>query len=222
MVTFCSYFDELENWDKGRVVILRGEAGCFCSGADLAMLQDRTRTVGFFAYILSRLSNLPLVSVALVQGYALGGGAEMALACDLRVMSPAAKIGLIHVKRGVCSSMGATTRLVQRLGRSKTAHVVCSGSIYKADEAKDIGLVDVVLSQDSDDEMRDTEAWVKSQFGAIDSAALRACKRLVCDIAGENSRENDREKNDREIDTFLYRLSCLDRQKALDTQKKAP
>ena len=104
MVELADHVTELSQWQEGKGLILRGAENTFCSGGDLTTVsailnsQDGDRMAQFMHDTLTRLHNLPLVSVALVQGMALGGGAEMAVACDVRVMTDSARVGFVQVR----------------------------------------------------------------------------------------------------------------------------
>jgi len=88
------------------------------------------------------LEELPKVVIAAIEGYALGGGCELALACDLRVASPRAQLGLTEIKLGVIPGAGGTQRLPRVIGRSRARELIYSGRIVAAEEALAIGLVD--------------------------------------------------------------------------------
>ena len=141
---------DVENNGDLRVLIIRGESGSvFCAGDDLAELvamdvvQVRDfliRTQGTF----TRLETLPVPVVAAVEGHALGGGLELALACDLIVASSDAVLGLPETNLGVIPGLGGTIRLPRRVGLGRARELVYSGRVVQADEAKNIGLVEAV------------------------------------------------------------------------------
>ena len=141
---------DVENNGDLRVLIIRGESGSvFCAGDDLAELvamdvvQVRDfliRTQGTF----TRLEALPVPVVAAVEGHALGGGLELALACDLIVASSDAVLGLPETNLGVIPGLGGTIRLPRRVGLGRARELVYSGRVVQADEAKNIGLVEAV------------------------------------------------------------------------------
>lgn len=92
MVEFYECILELEKWDSGKCVVLAGAGDTFCSGGDLETVQKQISKGKEMSELMqtatSRLFNLPLVSVAAIEGHALGGGAELATACDFRIMKP--------------------------------------------------------------------------------------------------------------------------------------
>jgi enoyl-CoA hydratase len=141
---------DVENNSDLRVLIIRGESGSvFCAGDDLAelvamdVIQARdflVRTQGTF----TRLEALPIPAVAAVEGYALGGGLELALVCDLIVASSDAVLGLPETNLGVIPGLGGTIRLPRRVGLGRAKELVYSGRTVQAHEAKNIGLVEAV------------------------------------------------------------------------------
>ncbi|CAL1547473.1 unnamed protein product, partial [Lymnaea stagnalis] len=110
----------------------------------------------------ARLNSLPLISVALVQGHALGGGAELCVACDFRVMASTARIGFIHLKAGITACGGGTTRLIRLLGRQKTLELFCSAKLVSAEEALLSGLVSRLLphSLSTSEEFVECKKWI--------------------------------------------------------------
>lgn len=142
-----------------RVLVIKGDGKTFCAGDDLAelvamdMVQVRDfliRTQGTF----TRLEALPIPVVAAVEGHALGGGLELALACDLIVASADAVMGLPETNLGVIPGLGGTIRLPRRVGLGRAKDLVYSGRMIQADEARNMGLVDAVYpSEEFDDKV---------------------------------------------------------------------
>lgn len=136
---------------KARVVILTGEGDkAFIAGADIMEMKDKTGGQGVrFAQLghevskLLELMNKP--TIAAVNGYALGGGTEMAIACDFIVASERAVFGQPEVTLGIIPGFGATLRLAKFVGLPRAKELIYSGRRVKADEAKSIGLVNHVF-----------------------------------------------------------------------------
>ncbi|CAG2115123.1 unnamed protein product [Medioppia subpectinata] len=179
---------QLEQWEQGKAVIIHGSNGFFSSGGDLNTVRnidnsDGGRRMALLMHDnLSRLQALPLLSVALIEGKALGGGAELTTACDFRVMSREAEIGFVHIKLGVTTGWGGGTRLVQMLGPCKALDVMMSGRLIKAAEALNIGLVQHVISDcdtnDSNCVLSKCHEWLNS-YTRHNAATLRAIKGIV-------------------------------------------
>ncbi len=125
----------------------------FCAGADIKELRGRTlvdqkRGAELGQAVFARLDTLPVASVALVNGYAFGGGAELALACTFRLASPQAVFGLPEVKLGLIPGYGGTQRLPRLVGEGRALEIILTGRNVKAEEAERIGLVNAVVEGD--------------------------------------------------------------------------
>jgi enoyl-CoA hydratase len=133
---------ELE--ERPRILILTGAGGVFASGADIAQLRARTAADarrGINTTVFTRIRDLPMPVIAAIDGYALGGGAELAYAADLRIGTPTLKIGNPETGLGIIAAAGATWRLPQIVGEARAAELLLTGRILDADEALAWGLV---------------------------------------------------------------------------------
>lgn len=136
-----------------RALLLTGAGEkAFVAGADIGELTGQTpieaREMSLRGQrILRRLETLPKPSLAAINGYALGGGLELALACTLRVASPNAKLGLPEVKLGILPGYGGTQRLPRLVGRARALEMMLTGEPIDAAEAHRIGLVNHVVPQ---------------------------------------------------------------------------
>ncbi|WP_137844986.1 enoyl-CoA hydratase/isomerase family protein [Microbacterium sp. 2FI] len=141
---------ELES--EPRVLILTGAGGVFASGADIAQLRERTAAdalAGINTTAFRRIRELPMPVIAAIDGYALGGGAELAYAADIRVGSPTLKIGNPETGLGIIAAAGATWRLPEIVGEARAAELLLTGRILDADTALAWGLVSAVGPADS-------------------------------------------------------------------------
>jgi enoyl-CoA hydratase len=136
--------------DPSGAVVLWGGRRIFAAGADIVELNDGgADAVGAnFAGALGALAALPRVTIAAVNGYALGGGLELALACDLRVCGENARFGLPEVLLGVIPGGGGTQRLPRLIGASRAKEMIFTGRQVRAEEALAIGLVNRVVAPD--------------------------------------------------------------------------
>jgi len=136
--------------DPSGAVVLWGGRRIFAAGADIVELNDGgADAVGAnFAGALGALAALPRVTIAAVNGYALGGGLELALACDLRVCGENARFGLPEVLLGVLPGGGGTQRLPRLVGASRAKEMIFTGRQVRAEEALAIGLVNRVVAPD--------------------------------------------------------------------------
>ncbi|MBM6591808.1 enoyl-CoA hydratase/isomerase family protein [Brevibacterium sp. RIT 803] len=141
---------ELEATPK--VAIITGSDGVFAAGADIGQMRNRGREealAGINSKVFSRIQELPMPVIALVEGYALGGGAELAFACDFRIGTPTTKIGNPEPGLGIIASAGAAWRLRELVGEPRAKEILLAGRTLQADEAKSIGLLnDVVDPED--------------------------------------------------------------------------
>ena len=137
---------------KIRTLILQGAGDkAFVAGADIKeMSQLKPKQAEEFSKkgqrVFSLIEALPYPVIALIKGFALGGGLELALACDILLLEEKAKIGLPEVTLGLFPSFGGTHRLVRVVGFYKAKEMIFSGAFYGAQEAYDMGLAQAVLS----------------------------------------------------------------------------
>lgn len=147
-------FDEVAGWNDVRALLIIGAGDkAFCAGADIKELRNRSlmdqkRGAELGQAVFAKLDTLPVASVALVNGYAFGGGSELALACSFRLASPNAVFGLPEVKLGLIPGYGGTQRLPRLVGEARALEIIMTGRNVKADEAERIGLVNAVVEGD--------------------------------------------------------------------------
>ena len=143
--------DELEANDEIFVVILTGKGRSFVAGADIAQMRDFGAVEGkaFSDYgnsVFLRIENLTKPVIAAVNGYALGAGCELAMACDIRIASDMAKFSQPEVGLGIIPGFGGTQRLPRIVGIGKAMELILSARTIDASEAKEIGLVNQVVA----------------------------------------------------------------------------
>jgi enoyl-CoA hydratase/carnithine racemase len=121
-----------------RILIITGSEGVFASGADIAELRERTSADalrGINTMLFIRISDLPMPVIAAIDGYALGGGAELAYAADFRIGTPSTKLGNPETGLGIIAPAGALWRLTQLVGEPLAKEVLLAGRILGAEEA---------------------------------------------------------------------------------------
>ncbi len=143
--------DEVE--EKARVLIITGKGKAFAAGADINELSKRTpfeyiRLSKYGTWLNNRIENLDIPVIAAVNGYALGGGCELAMACDIRIASEKAKFGQPELNLGIMPGVGATQRLPRLVGLGMAKKLVFTGEIIDAHEAFRIGLVEEVVEHE--------------------------------------------------------------------------
>jgi len=148
------FLDEVEKDDELRVLVITGAGDkAFVAGADINELVDRDGKTGRKVSrerqeIFSRIENLHVPVIAAVNGYALGGGLELALACSIRVCSDKAQFGAPEVKLGIIPGDGGTQRLPRLVGLGRAMEMILTGDFIDAQEAYRIGLVNHVFPHD--------------------------------------------------------------------------
>ncbi|KAK3089096.1 hypothetical protein FSP39_000721 [Pinctada imbricata] len=183
MCDLADVVTELESWSSGKGVIVHGAGRTFCSGGDLNFVkqifshEEGLEMSEFMHNVMTRLYNLPLISVALLEGVAYGGGAEIATACDFRVMSDQAKLGFVQARMGVLTGWGGGTRLVGIVGRSNALKILTSAKVMESHECKRMGLVDEIFPEGGSS-MALTQKWLQ-QYCVTDSSLIQSFKTVV-------------------------------------------
>ncbi|MCC8096969.1 MAG: short-chain-enoyl-CoA hydratase [Eubacterium sp.] len=147
-------FSAVENNDDVYVVIITGEGKAFVAGADISQMKDFNAVEGkkFGVYgnsVFLAIENSVKPVIAAVNGFALGGGNELALSCDMRIASSKAKFGQPEVGLGITPGFGGTQRLPRVVGAAKAKELILTGKTIKADEALAIGLVNKVVEPEA-------------------------------------------------------------------------
>lgn len=176
--------DRLER--EPRLLLLTGgTAGIFAAGADIAQLRDRSRLDALAAInsaLFARIRALPLPTLAALDGPALGGGAELAYACDLRVCSARTVFGQPEVRLGIIAGAGATHRLPTLVGEARAKELLFTGRRVDAAEAQRIGLVNRVVDHPAD--LLDAAHRLLDEIAKASPLALRLTKLAVDAPAG--------------------------------------
>ncbi|GAA3671245.1 enoyl-CoA hydratase/isomerase family protein [Nonomuraea antimicrobica] len=134
--------------EEPRIVLLVGEGTTFAAGADIAQLRERGRDDalrGINSKIFDRIHRLPMPTVALLDGYALGGGAELAYACDFRIGTPRTRIGNPETGLGILAAAGAAWRLAELVGEPLAKEILLAGRVLDAAEAHAVRLLNEVV-----------------------------------------------------------------------------
>lgn len=163
-----------------RVVILQGAGGAFCAGANLKERKQlseemRWKLVERIFAAVNAVDKVEIPVIAAIQGYALGGGTELAAACDLRVAAETAVFGLPEVRLGIIPGGGAV-RLARLIGRGKVNEIVLTGRQVSAGEAERMGFVDRLVPAS---ELPSAAQALADQIRGNAPLALRAAKRVI-------------------------------------------
>ena len=145
--------DKVSQMDVRALLITGAGDKAFCAGADIKDLRNRTlidqkRGAELGQAVFAKLDTLPVASIALVNGYAFGGGSELALASTFRLASSNAIFGLPEIKLGLIPGYGGTQRLPRLVGEGRALEIIMTGRNVKSDEAERIGLVNAVIEGD--------------------------------------------------------------------------
>jgi enoyl-CoA hydratase/carnithine racemase len=167
--------------DEVRAVIVYGGEKVFAAGADIKEMAtmsyvDMAARAPDLSSAFDAVARIPKPVVAAVTGYALGGGCELALACDWRVAAQDAKLGQPEINLGIIPGAGGTQRLARLIGPARAKDLIFSGRMVPADEALRIGLVDSVVPAAS---VYSTARELVSRYVSGPSAAIRAAKAAI-------------------------------------------
>ncbi len=165
-------FDDLDDafkrieLDRDIIALVLTGSGekAFAAGADIKELHESDERSGkmfseYGSYVMKRLAQMRIPTIAAINGFALGGGCELTLACQMRFASENAKMGQPEVNLGIIPGYGGTQRLPKIVGRSKAMELILTGNMVNAAEAQQIGLVNAVYK--ADELMPKTEEFVK-------------------------------------------------------------
>jgi enoyl-CoA hydratase len=146
---------------NARALVITGSGDkAFCAGADIKELMGRSRQEQqsgseFGQEVFNHIENLPMPSLALINGYAFGGGLELALACTFRLATPNAKMGLPEIKLGLIPGYGGTQRLARTIGITRANELILTGKTIDAEQALQFGILNGIVdkSKSLDDAM---------------------------------------------------------------------
>jgi enoyl-CoA hydratase len=205
LLSFKTTLEELSKDPKVRVIILRGAGDkSFIAGADIKEMQPLDRSdAAYFSrlghQVCMLLEHMPKVTIAAVQGFALGGGLEFALACDFILASENAEFGMPEVSLGVIPGFGGTIRLARAVGTAKAKELIFAGIRFQAKEAKDLGLIRHVYPQ-------------ANFFEAVKETATKISKNSLAAIITAKKLMNEFEENvgtHPKVDAEIHQFASL-------------
>jgi enoyl-CoA hydratase len=173
--------DQLRASDDVRVLVLTGAGDkAFVAGADINEFAQRTaleqRAAMTGRVVFEELADFPKPTIAMINGFALGGGCELALACDIRIAAQSALLGQPEIKLGLIPGGGGTQRLPRLVGPGQALRLIYSGELINAEEAARIGLVDRVVANN---ELRTQTLQLARTIAAHSPVALQLAKTAV-------------------------------------------
>jgi enoyl-CoA hydratase/carnithine racemase len=174
-----SALDSLEQDQNVRVIVLTGSGRAFVAGADIKEMTGLSVTAAYEVAVEVKALNDKIVScpkpvIAAINGYCLGGGLELALACDIRIASTNAVFGLPEIKLGVIPGGGGTQRLLTIVGPAVASHLIFTGDTFSAERAYELKLVSQIV-----DNPREVAMELASRLAAGSQAAIASAKRLL-------------------------------------------
>jgi enoyl-CoA hydratase len=168
------------------VLLIRSDQKVFCAGADLALMRSRFDSPAGRAQMVAlaremqrvyaELESSPFVSIAEISGAAMGGGLELALACDFRVAAFEAKLGLPEVTLGLLPGAGGTQRLTRICGEAVAKRLILRGEVLGGEEAARLGVVQWAVPRE---ELPPEAMELAREVAALPIEALRACRRCI-------------------------------------------
>ena len=203
----------VRNPDIRAAVLTGAGTKAFVAGADIAGMRDMTsaqaRELALLAHrTYAAIERSPKPFIAAVNGYALGGGCELAMACDIRVASENAKFGQPEINLGIIPGFGGTQRLPRLVGKGRALELILTGEMIDAREALRIGLVNRVVAQG---ELLDESRQLARKIAAKGLVALQLCKEAV-----GNGLEMDLTKACAyEAELFAYSFSTFDQKEGM-------
>ena len=183
-------FDDISRNPEAKVVILTGEGKAFVAGADISQMASYSGVEGQDiirqgSRIINNIESLDKPVIAAVNGFALGGGCELAMACDIRIASEKAQFGQPEVSLGIIPGFGGTQRLPRLVGKGMAKYMIMTGEYVKADEALRIGIVEKVVAPE--DLMPTCEALAKTIMSkapiAIKASKIAINNGIMLDIS---------------------------------------
>lgn len=176
---FVDALTNLEANEKVRCVIVTGSEKAFSAGSDVAEISGRSFADMFcadpYAPVAHQLTACRKPMIAAVSGYAVGGGLEIALACDLVIASETAKFGLPEINLGITPALGGTQRLVRAIGKAKAMDMCLTGRFMTAEEAERAGLVSRVVPARQITEESRSAAQKIAEKSRLTAMAVKEC-----------------------------------------------
>lgn len=178
--------DQLKLWDNGKVVLFRGSNDQFCTGGDLKNFMSKIETSDkgammcrYMQELMLKFQQLPFINVAVLQGKTFGGGAEFAVACDIRLMEENAVLGFVQARMGLTTGFGGGRNLVKLLGYQNAMRMLISNRILNAQQALQVGLVDAVIPNE-EGTYEGCKRWLDNEHLIdIDASLIQSIKSMT-------------------------------------------
>ena len=215
-------FDELRSDDEVRVLVVTGAGEkSFIAGADISEFADKTPVAQRSTFqersLFNSIDTFPKPVIAMVNGFCLGGGNELALACDIRVCTPNARFSQPEINLGIMPGGGGTQRLTRLIGEGRSMEMMLTGDMIDAETAHKFGLVNHVFNAD---ELETKTMELANRIAEKAPIALALCKEAVKFASRSNLDEGLR----REVDLFAICFSTEDKTEGVSAflEKRKP
>lgn len=212
---------EVTSWKVRALIITGAGQKAFCAGADIKELGGRPlieckRGAELGQAAFAKLDRLPFASVAAINGFAFGGGLELALACTFRIGTPSVKLGLPEIKLGLIPGYGGTQRLPRLIGEARAMEMIMLGRIVGAEEAVRIGLLHRIVEGD----IVDAALSFAHEFSSFSLLAQGFAREAVCRALDVPIHEGLRIEAD--LSTLAYATADAAEGMAAFTEKRKP
>lgn len=187
-------FKEVMSDTETRVLIVTGRGRAFSAGADFSLVSSLSKLpskefiekIRYFQSVITLLEEMEKIVIAAINGYALGGGLDLALACDLRIAVENARLGEQYVKVGIMPDLGGTQRLPRLVGLAKAKEMIFLGEMIDAREAQQLGLINRVIAEDA----FESEVMALARgIGAGPSVAIGLAKKAINNGLAKNIKD---------------------------------
>ncbi len=154
LIEIDEMIDQLQSDPEIRVLVITGDGRSFVAGADIASqsvlnVEEGRQWGEYGSKVFRKIEKSPIISLAAINGFALGGGCELAMCCDLRIASTKAKLGQPEVSLGITPGFSGTQRLAKLVGVAKAKELIFTGKMITGEEAEKIGLVNQVVEPEN-------------------------------------------------------------------------
>jgi len=213
--------DRLKTLPVRALIVIGAGEKAFCAGADIEELRNRTlldqkRGAELGQAVFEKLSRLPVISIAAIDGYAFGGGLELALACTFRIATRRAKVGLPEIKLGLIPGYGGTQRLPRVVGEARALDMILSGRTVAAEEGERIGLFNRLIDGDA----LEAALAYAGEFTVYSLAALQLARAAVSRALDLPIHEGLKVEAD--LSTLAYRTQDAEEGMAAFVAKRKP
>lgn len=174
-------YKELATDDSNRIIILTGTGKAFVAGADIAVMKeyDEAKAYEFSNFgqsVFNQIEESPIVTIAAINGFALGGGLELALACDFRIASNKAKLGLPEVSLGIIPGFGGTQRLSRITGKGIASEMIFTGDMYSVEDCYHYGIINKIVEPEK---LLDVSIEYANKIISRGKQAIRQAKAVI-------------------------------------------